>query len=165
MSRLDVQAPAEAVSSAALAPPRPNPGPEPWRDDFPYGPVLIASVVAVAFCVAWRLRTRRGPAFQQRPRADVEDSAEARLLALGEDVRGLLARKLGQGLRARTTEEILADPQVIDLLGTDQVHLAAILGAGDRVKFGSRGKMVAFEERLDEWTSWVGGMDARLRKS
>ncbi len=158
-----MQNPAEVVLTEALSPPRPNPGPEPWRDDFPTWMLLIALVVAAGLFLAWRLRRRRGPALEKPSTTPVDDSSEARLLALGESVRAILARRLGPGLRARTTEEILNDPQVIELLGSDRVQLASILGAGDRVKFGSRGTAEGFEERLDEWRSWAGTLDARLR--
>ena len=139
----------------ALVLPRPNPGPEPWDDGGASAAWLLVSLVA-AIALAWlarRLRGRRHPSFTPAALAD-DASPDEHLLALCDRLRADLAAKLGPTLRARTTEELAADPRVAQLLGDDLPRLAEILGEGDRLKFARR-PIADLADRLPVWTAWA----------
>ncbi|WP_165249709.1 hypothetical protein [Paludisphaera soli] len=156
----------EAGRPEALVPPRPNLGPEPWRDDSPAAswPAWIALALLAACVAAWIARKRRpGGAAAPGLSAESDDSPETRLVALGVFVRKVMAARLGPALRARTTEEIAADPRLAERLDAEDLgRLVAILGAGDRVKFGRGGVAEDLLECLPEWTAWSASLDARL---
>lgn len=164
MNRVSEQPLVEPPRHAALVPPRPNPGPEPWRDEFPGWIVLIPVVIGVGLILAWRWRRRRAASDLSGPSIPLDDSPETRLLTLCERLRALLSSWLGPGLHARTTEEIVSDPRVVELLGDDRERLAAILGAGDRLKFARREEVEGLEEQLVEWTSWADAIEAMSRR-
>ncbi|AMV39945.1 hypothetical protein [Planctomyces sp. SH-PL62] len=165
---LQAGAPPDPTTGATgLVPPRPNLGPEPWRDEnAPTSPLAwIATATVAALLVAWIMRRRRRGAgsIATASSAEVDDSPEGRLVALGDRLRAVLASRLGPSLRARTTEEIAGDPRLAERLdGEDLDRLVAILGAGDRVKFARRGVAEGLLERLPEWTAWAGSLDGRL---
>ncbi|MDG3004161.1 hypothetical protein [Paludisphaera mucosa] len=164
MNGLVAQEPEEVPRTATIVPPRPNLGPEPWRDDSAPWLVPVAILVAAGLIAATVLRRRRRraslPATAGSPAA-VDDSPEGRLLALCDRLRATLAARLGPSLRARTTEEVTADPRVAQLLGDDRDRLAAILVAGDRIKFARREAAEGILDRLPEWTAWAASLDAR----
>lgn len=165
MIRLGYQGPVDPPRPVKLTPPRPNPGPEPWRDEFPTW-VVVPSLLAIGACLAlaWRLRRRRRAVAVPPPHVAADDSPEARLLVLCDRLRGVLKSRLGPGLRARTTEEIASDPRTVDLLKDDCGKLTAILRAGDRLKFARRGRVEGLEEQLADWASWADALEATLRQ-
>ncbi len=166
---LALQEPAiEAGGPARLVPPRPNLGPEPWRDDSTSAlwPAWLALAFLAALVAAWIARRRRpGEAAAPGLSAEEDDAPETRLVALGVFLRAVLAARLGPTVRARTTEEIAADPRLIERLDAEDLgRLVAILDAGDRVKFARRGVAESLLEgdSLPEWTAWAASLDARL---
>lgn len=146
--------PAEVPRFDVLVPPRPNPGPEPWDDraGWPaWAALTLATAMALAW-IAWRHRSGRVPSDSRAPL--LEDApADARLLALCDRLRADLAAKLGPSLRARTTQELAADPRVAELLGADLPRLAEILGEGDLLKFARR-PSVDLADRIAGWSEW-----------
>jgi len=157
----------EAAGPVVLTPPRPNLGPEPWRDE-PASALWIWLALAAAACltiatVRRRRRTAGVPAFAQ---AEFNESPEVRLVALSDGLRAVLAARLGPAIRARTTEEIAADPRLAGRLDAEDLgRLAVILGACDRVKFSGPGADEAYRDRLPEWAQWAGSLDARFAAS
>ncbi len=147
--------PAETPRPQILVPPRPNRGPEPWDDQAtrPIWPPLALALAAVLAWMTWRLRRRRGTT-PVLPPLPVDAPLDARLLALCDRLRTDLAARLGPALRARTTEELAADPRVAEILGEDLPRLAEILAAGDRLKFACV-PVVDLAERLPEWSGWA----------
>lgn len=154
----------EAAGPAVLTPPRPNLGPEPWRDE-PASALWTWLALATAACLALAIVRRRrraagAPAFAQ---LGFDESPEVRLVALGDRLRAVLAARLGPTIRARTTEEIAADPRLADRLDAEDLgRLAAVLGACDRVKFSGPGADEPYRDLLPEWAQWAGSLDARF---
>jgi len=133
------QSAATAASVETLAPPRPNLGPEPLSAEG--SPILLISVslgcllLLAALAILWR-RRRSADQTTEPPGAPGDESPEARLLALRERARAILTRRFGPALRARTTEEVAADAQLAEALGSDELaRLTNLLRAGDRVLF------------------------------
>jgi len=148
--------PTETATPEILVPPRPNLGPEPWDGDgwsAWASPALALAAAAALTWLEWRARGRRRSSRLPPPPAD-DAPPEERLLALCDRLRADLAERLGPTLRARTTEELAADPRVAELLGADLPRLAEILGAGDRFKFARR-PAADLADRLPEWTAWA----------
>jgi hypothetical protein len=150
----------------ALVPPRPNPGPEPWSGDGGFATPLLLLAIAAACLSAfwiWRRRRRRLNHPSRRPPTPsqpLDDSPEARLLALCEQVRGTLSSRFGPGVRARTTEEIAVDPQIRDLLGVEHFdRLTELLRTGDRLKFARQGAQRAVVDQVGEFAVWASALD------
>jgi hypothetical protein len=86
-------------------------------------------------------------------------------LSLAVQARETLATRFGPSLRARTTEEIAADPQVKEALGDD--HFAALirlLSTADHWKFASppgNGQTESLLEELPHWSAWQGTLLSR----
>jgi hypothetical protein len=87
-----------------------------------------------------------------------DDSAEAQLLNLAGKVREALASRFGPALRARTTEEIATDPQLMEAIGETQVtSLTELLTTADRWKFApppQNGQEEDLRELLSNWEAW-----------
>lgn len=151
------QAPAEAIVL-----PRPNPGPEPWSGEGGPSGAGLGLTVAFALLAAfgfWLRRRGRRSATPAAKGAATDDSPQARLIALCEQVRGTLSTRLDSELRARTTEEIAADPAIQGLLGAERLdRLIELLRAGDRLKFASQNDMEAVVARLGEYTEWASSL-------
>jgi hypothetical protein len=79
-------------------------------------------------------------------------------LNLAGKVREALASRFGPALRARTTEEIAADPQVREVIGETQVRtLTQFLATADRWKFApppQNGQEEDLREVLSTWEAW-----------
>jgi len=149
----------------ALVPPRPNPGPESWTGDGgSASPSLILAIAAAALGAFWFWRRRRRlkrPSPPPTPAQPVDESPEARLLALCEQLRGTLSSRFGPGLRARTTEEIALDPLIRDLLGAERFErLTELLRTGDRLKFARQGLAGEVVDQLGEYAAWASSLDA-----
>lgn len=139
----------------ALVLPRPNPGPEPWDAGGTSAAWLLVGLAA-AIALAWLARRLRGLQSPSSNSAVVPDDAPAdeHLLALCDRLRADLAVSLGPTLRARTTEELSADPRVAQILGDDLPRLVEILGEGDRLKFARR-PSADLADRLPGWSAWA----------
>jgi hypothetical protein len=143
---------AQAAAGAALVPPRPNLGPEPM-----HAPALgLATVLGFAAALiimgsllrrlAWRRRQARARrlATGADPGAQpaLPTSLRLRSIVYAEMLRHALVTRFGPKWAARTTEEIVAEPDVAALLGPERTEqLARLLRAGDCAKFAA--------ERLD----------------
>ncbi len=165
MIRLGPRDPVDPPRPVILTPPRPNPGPEPWRDEFPIWIVALLLAIGTGLALAWKRRRRRRAVAVPPTLLAADDSPEARLLALCDRLRSVLTSRLGPGLRAWTTEEIASDPRTIDLLKDNCNKLAAILRAGDRLKFARRHSVEELEEQLADWASWADALEATLRQA
>lgn len=158
-----------------LVPPRPNLGPEPWRDVRP-GSRLLLPAVLVAFAVvalllglAWR--RRRAALLARRTLADLAVAAPPtprdRLVELSESIRDALTVPFGTSGRAKTTEELASDERLAGLLGDDDFReLIRFLDRIDVLKFaaerGDNGQ-AELEELLSSWEPRIATLDARIR--
>jgi hypothetical protein len=153
----------QQAPTQTLVPPRPNLGPEPWTDGGFETPLLILTITAgLAAFGFWRRRRRRSGAVSrpQSPAPTLDDSPEARLLALCEQVRGTLSSRFGPGLRARTTEEIAVDPEIRQHIGAEHFErVTALLRSGDRLKFARQGVAVEVVDQLDDYATWATSLD------
>ena len=158
--------PKDPASAGSLAPPRPNLGPEPMGADDSLAQLAISlmlgGVILAALMVLWR-RWRAQRIFD-RPKPSVDDSSEARLLALRERARTILAARFGPALRARTTEEIAADARVAEALGGDDLaRLMGLFRAGDRVLFDRDSGLEPHGDPSSELAAWSALLDALSR--
>jgi hypothetical protein len=119
--------------------------------------------MAVGLIALWAIqRRRRGRRRALAPsQGNVvrhDDSPSGKLLALAEEVRGTLISRFGPAMRARTTEEIAADPQVKESLGADRLGpLIRLLAEADRWKFATlpgNGHEELLLQDLPGWESW-----------
>lgn len=164
----DQSIPAPASAAEILAPPRPNLGPEPLRPEGSFAFLVVASLViglvlVAALLIAWRRRRSAdqatGPAEASR-----DDSPEARLLALRDRARAILARRFGPALRARTTEEIAADARLTETLGVDDLaRLTNLLRAGDRVLFDRESVSVGNGDPSADLADWTALLETLSR--
>lgn len=156
-----------------LVPPRPNLGPEPWRETalMPRLPLAMAAAVVVLLA-AWYWR-RRGLFRARRAGPTAGDAATAdrgpreRLLDLSETLRDALTTELGLSFRARTTEELSGDEQLAQLLGEEGFRdLLQFLDRIDRVKF-ARERPADQDEELGRdlmaWEPRITSITARIR--
>jgi hypothetical protein len=117
----------------------------PWSEESPgvspglilIGALLVVLVLGIAIVSARRRRHRQPTAPAPPEPADLADlDPPSRHLAAAEILRAALASRHGPTYRARTTEEILADPSLLALLGPDRLPLlGSILSSADRLKF------------------------------
>ncbi len=147
-----------------LVPPRPNPGPEPWSEirspplPFWATAVLLAVVLVGVWTIVRHRRARRTHVTAARRAINHDDSPSGKLLTLAEEVRGTLIAKFGPAMRARTTEEIAADPLVREALGEQRLDpLIRLLAEADRWKFATRpgnGREESLLSDLPGWEAW-----------
>jgi hypothetical protein len=153
-----------------LVPPRPNLGPEPWSEErLSLWPLLgvglvLAALLAGAVWIISRRRRRRRAVSTPQPVTSL-DTPDAQLLSLAVQARETLATRFGPSLRARTTEEIAADPQVKEALGDDHfASLIRLLSTADHWKFASppeNGRTASLLEELPHWSAWQGTLPSR----
>lgn len=158
--------PADFKTSEGLAPPRPNLGPEPMDADG--SPALMIALLLGGFIILAALLAlrRRWTVHQMAETAKwtAEGSAEARLLALRERARALLAARLGPALRARTTEELADDAHLAEALGPEKLtQLIALLRAGDRLLFDGDSPMEPLGVPMSELAAWSDLLGAIAR--
>jgi hypothetical protein len=136
--------------AAAVLPPRPNLGPEPWPEPaltpgraVAGGSLLLALIVASAFLI--RLRRRPGPrpsGNAAEPPAEAESPAtpRERLLRASASLRRSIASRFGGAWDAKTTEELAESPALAEWLGGDRAAaVLALLALADRAKFARPG--------------------------
>lgn len=158
--------PADNAPGETLAPPRPNLGPEPLPAEGSLSlliPVLLGGLlILAAVVIAWRRRRRSADPITQTRGIPRDDSPEARLLALRERARAILTRRFGPALRARTTEEVAADPRLAETLGGDDLaKLTNLLRAGDRILFdreAASGRDGDLSADLERWTALLDAL-------
>jgi hypothetical protein len=158
-----------------LVPPRPNLGPEPWRDVPPPSrlllPAALVAVAVIALVLAWIWRRRRAALRTRQALAAAETVAEPtprdRLVGLSESIRDALTVPFGTSGRAKTTEELAADERLAGLLGDDGFReLIRFLDRIDLLKFApARGgsHRESLDEMLTDWTPRIAALDARIR--
>jgi hypothetical protein len=151
-------------TSRVLVPPRPNLGPEPWSEvRSSRWPVLAILILAMVLLGGWTVLRRRRKARDTRKATagrviSLDDSPSGKLLNLADEVRGTLITRFGPAMRARTTEEIAADPQVKDVLGAERLDpLIRLLAEADRWKFANQpgnGREQSLLTDLSGWNAW-----------
>lgn len=142
-------------STSVSLPPRPNLDPEPWsRPSLPLsaGGVFGAALLLVAFSAARLARFRRRRACRERSGATSEPSpafaGDGGADAWSDRVRGLLAARFGPAWKAKTSEELIAAPELAELLDAEGLErLSRLLIAADRVKFAASADPASIEER------------------
>ena len=157
--------------AAALVPPRPNPGPEliegpaawPWT-------IALAAAGFVLGLVAWAVILRRRRGRRQRSFEVASPAAPTEALSPSEAVimlairaRESLNTRLGEHWRARTTEEVAADPALAGAFGATTVErLVALLRRADLIKFArpDASTTVVDRDEVDQWAAWVEGFAA-----
>lgn len=153
-----------------LVPPRPNLGPEPWREPAPsYGlffGLAIAGAVMLLAAWAWRWRTLRsrnpGPAGGA---LEAEPGPRGRLVGLSVSIRDALTAQFGSSFRAKTTEEISADERLPQLLGEPGFReLVQFLDRIDRLKFAPEGWAGQEEELSRALSAWEPLMTAAIAR-
>lgn len=145
-----------------LIPPRPNLGPEPWRDPGATDLILLGLVIAsmILLVAGWLWRRRRsrgvkGPAVAEGDRAVVDPGPRGRFIGLSGTIRDALTAKFGQSFRARTTEELSTDARLIELLGDEGFReLILFLDRVDRIKFAPEGPAGKEVDLVEQWATW-----------
>jgi hypothetical protein len=160
-----------------LVPPRPNLGPEPWREPQAASWLLLAIGIGLAavavVLLAWLWRRRRVAVRARRPASAVDGLAAVdptprdRLVGLSEAIRDALTTQFGSSCRAKTTEELSADERLAELLGDEGFReLIRFLDRIDLVKFAperSANNGDALGDLLSDWEPRVASLSARIR--
>lgn len=154
---------------AALVPPHPNLGPEPFPEPGSVGvwPWLTGLALAAGL-FAGLLGSRRRRRATARARGGLSDtrlpgSPAGGVVALAEAARAALVARFGEPWRTKTTEEIAADPAPAGAFGVETAAtLIALLGEADRLKFSGGGSPGAGlqGEGGEDWAAWVAGLVA-----
>jgi hypothetical protein len=137
---------AQAMTAEPIVPPRPNLGPEPMRAPGPGLAAVLGFLVAaivLAGLLVWAVRRwRRSRARLLTPleaagsKRVLPKSPRIRLILFAELIRQALVKRFGPHWGAKTTEEIVVEPILAELLGLERKEeLARILRVGDRAKF------------------------------
>ena len=156
----------------SLIPPRPNLGPEPWPK--PRSPELYwlaASIPTLALIgwVFWKLVRRRVTRSGTGATAadQVDPTPRGRLVALANSTKIALATQFGPTWRAKTTEELAADPVLAELLGPEPLgELIEFLDGIDRLKFAPErpnNNRRSFQEDLAKWDPRIAEVIIRIK--
>ncbi len=149
------------ANARGLVPPRPNLGPEPWSDPPPIALFLCVAGALACLLLIWlvrgrlrRVRARRaGLAVSSQGPPDT--TPRGRLVALSHSMRDVLANQFGSAWRAKTTEELSAEPQLAERLGPDQLQeLIRFLDQVDQLKFAPRRSNHHHESLERELAAW-----------
>jgi hypothetical protein len=158
-----------------LVPPRPNLGPEPWREPDATPRLLLAMGIAAVAVVllAWLWRRRRAALRARRAATAIAGLAAAdptprdRLVGLSESIRDALTVQFGSSCRAKTTEELSTDDRLAQLLGEESFReLIQFLDRIDLLKFApdrSGNHEEALGDLLSAWEPRVTTLSARIR--
>jgi hypothetical protein len=155
------------ANARGLVPPRPNLGPEPWSDLQPIALFFWVGGALPALLVIWlvwrRLRSARikQAGLDLSNQGPLDTSPRGRLVALSNSMRDVMANQFGTAWRAKTTEELSAEPRLEQALGDDQLkELTRFLDQVDRLKFAPERsnhhhqllerELLAWEPRLAE---------------
>jgi hypothetical protein len=155
----------ESAAARVVIPPRPNLGPEPWSEQrpepFPLAEVTFATaalLLVMVLAAAWRRRrrtTRLRTASASPLALPSGGDPSARLVILAGQARETLAARFGPSLRARTTEEIAADPRLRESLGDSHfVPIVRLLATADRWKFAPLPKGPLGESAFEDLSRW-----------
>ena len=149
------------TNARGLVPPRPNLGPEPWSEAQPIALYLWVGGSLACLLVGWvvgrrlalvRARPARTDLRSQGPR---ENTPRGRLVALSQSMRNVLADQFGTAWRAKTTEELSAEPRLLEVLGHDQLQeLIRFLDQVDQLKFAPERSNHHHESLERELTTW-----------
>jgi cbb3-type cytochrome oxidase subunit 3 len=137
---------AQAMTGVPIQLPRPNLGPEPMRKPaigFATILGLAAAAIVLATLIAWAMRRRKRKRLDTSASGGLHDSnrllsatPRVRLIFCAELLRRALVKRYGPRWAAKTTEEIVAEPELAALLGPERTEqLTCILRAGDRATF------------------------------
>jgi hypothetical protein len=155
----------------SLVPPRPNLGPEPWTTSSPLNPswlLLAIPISAVVVWALWKLLHRS----LARTRADrttpdeLDVTPRGRLVALSMSTKNALAARFGPTWRAKTTEEMAAEPTLAEVLGPEPLkELIEFLDRIDRLKFAvERPNNIRqpLENELADWNPRIAVLISRI---
>jgi hypothetical protein len=159
-------------ATRGFVPPRPNLGPEPWPEEPPTVALLVAlGMLACVLLVGWLLwrRLRRGRARADSAslaaRGEPDNTPRGRLLALAHSVRDTLSIQFGVTWRAKTTEELSADTQLEQVLGSEGLQeLIRFLDQVDRLKFAPERSNHEAESLEAELAVWQPSLDALKKR-
>lgn len=160
----------ETSASTPTLPPRPNLGPEPLGES--RSPVALLGFVCfallvLALVVTWfrarrrnRMRPAPQPPAQRSEPADVPGAQPHSLVALAQRCRDALVARFGDRWAAKTTEEIGADRELADQLGSEPVSdLLRLLREADRIKFAQADPG---DDASENWQEWVSRFTADI---
>jgi hypothetical protein len=154
--------------------PRPNPGPESWYETHSIPEILVV-VLLVFGCVVlcwffWsRLRRRRTRLKRGNlvPEVQPDATPRERLVALSKSIRATLTVQYGTTWRAKTTEELSADAQLVQAVGREEFDdLIRFFDQVDRIKFAparSNQNHDSLQNDLAIWEPRVADLNARIR--
>jgi hypothetical protein len=156
----------------SLVPPRPNLGPETWPKAVPLAGIWLALLISASALLAWVLwrLVRRGAARPGQGLA-TPDSADVtprgRLVALSTSTKNALASRFGPAWRAKTTEELAAEPALREMLGPEPLQeLIQFLDRIDRLKFAPERPnqdRQSLHEELADWNPRIAGLISRIQ--
>jgi hypothetical protein len=161
------------ATSRSLVPPRPNLGPEPWSEPAPIALYSVLAGTLAGLLVAWLVWRRLGSARARRAVSDLssqvppDTSPRGRLIGLSQSTRDVLARQFGPGWRAKTNEELSAEPRLAELLGHDQLQeFIQILNNIDLIKFAPsriNDHQESFEQQLAAWEPRLAELGKKIQ--
>jgi hypothetical protein len=158
-----------------LVPPRPNLGPESWREPAAASRLMLATGIAMlaSVLIAWLWWRRRGALRARRAAATVaglaavDPAPRVRLVGLSGSIREALTVQFGSSFRAKTTQELSTDDRLAQLLGPEGFEeLIQFLDRIDLLKFAPErpdDHDEALGELLSSWEPRVAGLSARIR--
>ncbi len=161
-----------AAVPKGLVPPRPNLGPEPWPTGLPFTAMTLATaagliLVAALVLVRMARRRRRKPRREGAPAIPAEVTPRDQMVALSTAIRQALSDKLGTTWRAKTTEEVVIDPELENLLGREHLEeLGRFLDRVDHLKFAperSNHQDESLERQVAQWEPRVAELTARIQ--
>jgi hypothetical protein len=156
----------------SLVPPRPNLGPELWPKERPYELYWLAAgipALAIIGWIFWKLvrrptaRSGHGAAAAEQ----VDPTPRGRLVALANSTKNALAAQFGPTWRAKTTEELAADPVLAEVLGPAPLgELIEFLDGIDRLKFAPErpnGNRRSFQEDFAKWDPRIAEVITKIK--
>lgn len=157
-----------------LVPPRPNLGPEPWSEPTPiewYIGLGVLLAILLGGSLVWRRRARNRARRAARSlaarSAPPDTSPRGRLVALSHSIRDTLANQFGTAWRAKTNEELAAEPRLRESLGNERLEeLIQFLVAIDHLKFApnrSNPRETSLEEQLAAWEPRLAELGKQIR--
>lgn len=149
------------ADARTLVPPRPNLGPEPWTEPDRIGLYSLLGAVLASLLVAWFAWKRLARTWFRKdvialPNSNPPDtSTRGRLFALSQSMRNAMASQFGAAWRAKTNEELSAEPRLAELLGLDPLQeMIQILNEIDRLKFAPNRSDLHQESLELEFAAW-----------